>query len=436
MNFRTWAVALVCLSAPGLALAQAKTAQPADFIVAVVNSDPITNAEVRAEVLRVTKQLEQARQPVPAPEELRKRVLERFINDRAQLQVARDMGIRVDEASIDLAEQAVARQNQVDVAELHTRLAKDGIDLEAFRRQLRDQQMLSRLHEREIESRIRISEQDIDRYLQEQQANNTDPFSKEINLAQILIAVPEKASAEQAAMIFLQAQKLLERILNGEEFERLVTEVSAADRSKGGQLGLRRADRYPPSFVQATAKLDVGAVSDIVRSGAGFHILKVIEKRTPEVLTKTVVQTRARHILLRPSAQLTQTAALAQLADFKKRILAGRATFESLARQYSQDSSAPDGGDLGWAQPGMFVPEFEETMDRLAENEIGNPLVSRFGAHLIQVVERRRVDLSPRELRELVRNQLRALRYEEAFTTWAQDIRARAFVDMREAPSL
>lgn len=435
MNFRTWALALACLSAPLLAFAQAKPAQQADFIVAVVNSDPITNAEVRAEVQRVTKQLEQARQPVPAPEELRKRVLERFINDRAQLQVARDIGIRVDDASVDLAEQAVARQHQVDVAELHTRLAKDGIDLDAFRRQLRDQQMLTRLRERDIESRIRISEQDIDRYLQDQQANNTDPFSKEINLAQILIAVPEKASAEQTAMIFIQAQKLLERLLNGEDFESLVTEVSAADRTKGGQLGLRRADRYPPSFVQATAKLNVGAVSDIVRSGAGFHILKVIEKRSPAVLTKTVVQTRARHILLRPSAQLTQVAALAQLADFKKRILMGRATFQSLAREHSQDSSGPEGGDLGWAQPGMFVPEFEEAMDRLAEDEISLPLVSRFGVHLIQVVERRRVDLSPRELRESVRNQLRALRYEEAFTTWAQDIRARAFVEMREAPT-
>ncbi len=341
----------------------------------------------------------------------------------------------VQRADLGSAEQAVARQNQVDVAGLHARLAKDGIGLATFRKQLQEQQMLSRLHEREVESRIRISEQDIDRYLQEQQASNADPFTKEINLAQILIAVPEKASAEQAAAIFVKAQKVLERILNGEDFDRLVQEVSAADQSNGGQLGLRRADRYPPSFVQATARLNVGAVSDIVRSGAGFHILKVIEKRSPAVLTKTVVQTRARHILLRPGAQLTQAAALAKLADFKKRILAGSATFASLAREHSQDGSAPEGGDLGWAQPGMFVPEFEEAMNHLAEDEISNPLVSRFGVHLIQVVERRRVDLSPRELRELVRNQLREQRYEETFTTWAQDIRARAFVDMREAPA-
>lgn len=435
MNFRTWALALAFLSAPWLAFAQAQPAQQADFIVAVVNSDPITNSEVRTEVQRVTKQLEQARQTVPAPQELRRLVLERFINDRAQLQVARDTGIRVDEASIDLAEQAVARQNQVDVAGLHARLAKDGIDLATFRRQLQEQQMLARLHEREVESRIRVSEQDIDRHLQEQQASNSDPFAQEINLAQILLAVPEKASPEQAAAIFVQAQKLLERILNGEDFERLVQEVSAADRSNGGQLGLRRADRYPPSFVQATAGLNVGAVSDIVRSGAGLHILKVIEKRSPAVLTKTVVQTRARHILLRPGAQLTQAAAMAQLAEFKKRIQAGSSTFASLAREHSQDGSAPEGGDLGWAQPGMFVPEFEEAMNRLAEDEISKPLVSRFGVHLIQVVERRRVDLSPRELRELVRNQLREQRYEEAFTTWAQDVRGRAFVDMREPPA-
>lgn len=433
MNFSTRVLALACFCCFG-PLAQAQAPQQADFIVAVVNSEPITNSEVRAEVQRVAAKLAQQRQTVPPVEELRRGVLERLINDRAQLQVARETGIRLDEAVIDLAEQNVARQNQLTLDELHRRLAKDGVTVATFRAQLRDQQMLSRLHEREVESRIRISEQDIDRYLLDQQANNTDPFSKEINLAHILIAVPEKATPPQAAALFAQAQRVLARIKGGEDFVQVMQAVSAADRSNGGQLGLRRADRYPASFVLATEKVDIGGVSDIIRSGAGFHILKVIEKRTPAVLTRTVVQSRAQHILLVPSAKLTQEAALAQLAGFRKRILAGTATFASLAREYSQDGSAAQGGDLGWASPGMFVPEFDEVMNRLAEGEISNPVVSRFGVHLIQLVERRRVDLSPRELRESVRAQLKEMRSEEAFVTWAQDIRARAFVEMREPP--
>lgn len=434
MNFVTRALALACFCSVLLPLAQAQPSQQADFIVAVVNSEPITNSEVRAEVQRISTKLAQQRQTVPPADVLRRDVLERLINDRAQLQVARETGIRVDDAFIDQAEQAVARQNQVDVDGLRRRLALDGVSVATFRAQLRDQQMLSRLHEREVEARIRITEQDIDRYLQDQQANNTDPFAQEINLAQILIAVPEKASTAQAAALFTQAQKVLARIRGGEDFVQVMQTVSAADRANGGQLGLRRADRYPASFVLATQKTEVGGASEIVRSGAGFHILKVIEKRAPAVLIKTIEQSRAQHILLRPSAKLTQVGALAQLAEFKKKILTGTASFASLAREHSQDGSATQGGDLGWVMPGMFVPEFEEAMNRLAEGEISNPVVSRFGVHLIQLVERRRVDLTPRELRDSVRAQLKEMRVEEAFSAWARDVRNRAFVEVREPP--
>ena len=227
---------------------------------------------------------------------------------------------------------------------------------------------------------------------------------------------------------------MLDRARAGEDFNRLVQEFSAADRNNGGQLGLRRADRYPPSFVQATQNLKVGEVSDVVRSGAGFHILKVIEKRAPVAVTRFVVQTHVRHILLRNGPQLSQTAAIARLNEVRQRILAGKTTFQAQARELSQDGSAEQGGDLGWASPGMFVPEFEDAMGKLAEGEISPAVVSRFGVHLIQMIERRRVELNPRELRESVRNQLRESRYEEAYSTWAQDVRARAFVEMREPP--
>jgi peptidyl-prolyl cis-trans isomerase SurA len=434
MNLRVWALALACIGTWGAAYAQTQGIRQADFIVAVVNSEPITNSEVRAQVQRVTAQLTQQGQKVPAADALQHDVLERMINERAQLQIARETGLRADDAAVDQAELLMANQNQIDVAELRRRVAKDGIDVAAFRAQLRDQVLITRLHERDVESRIRISDQDIDRFLQDQLANNTDPFTQEINLAQLLISVPEKASSEQAAALFLQARKVQERIRAGEDFNKLVQELSAADRNSGGQLGLRRADRYPPSFVEATQKLDEGGVSDIVRSGAGFHILKVIERRAPTALVQTVVQSHARHILLRVSPQLTQAKALAQLTGYKQRIQSGKADFANLAREFSQDGSAAQGGDLGWATPGMFVPEFEEVMNRLNEGEISAPIVSRFGTHLIQLMERRRVTLSPQQVRQLASNQLRETRAAEAYKLWARDIRERAYVEFRDAP--
>jgi peptidyl-prolyl cis-trans isomerase SurA len=434
MNLRTLALPIACLLSGIVSSVHAQTTQAADYIVVVVNAEPITNGELRAEVKRVEQRIVQQRQTPPAPDVLRREVLERMINDRAQIQLARETGIKVDGPAIDQAEQSVARQNQIDVAELHRRLAKDGLDVPTFRAQLRDQLLQQRLQERDVEGRIRISEGDIDRALAEQQKANTDPFVQDINLAQILIAIPENGPPSQVPALLKQAQNVLERIRKGEDFSALVEEVSAAERTRGGQLGLRRADRYPRSFVLATQDLGVGGVSDIVRSGAGFHILKVIEKRAPAAVVRTVVQSRARHILLRTGALLTQEAAVARLAAVKQRLQSGGASFAAVAKEVSQDSSAADGGELGWATPGMFVPEFEDAMNHLTDGEISNPVVSRFGVHLIQLVERRRVDLDPRQLREVVRNELREKRYDETFTTWAQDLRARAFVEFRDAP--
>jgi peptidyl-prolyl cis-trans isomerase SurA len=276
-------------------LANAQTTQSLDYIVALVNSEPITHQELEREIKRVAQQIEQQGQIKPPSSELRRLVLERLINDRAQLQLARETGIRIDTSAIDQAEREIATQNQVDVEGLHQRLAKDGVSVASFRDGLRDQLALSRLHERSVESTIRVSDVDVERAMQARQTSNVDPLTFDINLAQILVAVPEKATAEQAAALFIQAKGLLARIRAGEDFERLVKEFSAADRNNGGQLGVRRADRYPALFVEATQTLNVGEVSEIVRSGAGFHILKVIEKRAPARLVLTVVQSRARH---------------------------------------------------------------------------------------------------------------------------------------------
>jgi peptidyl-prolyl cis-trans isomerase SurA len=432
MNVRAGALALVCFSSVVWASAYAQVAQPADFIVAVVNSVPITHSELMAAVKRTTQGLQRQRQVIPAADTLRRKVLDQMISDRAQLQLAQETGIRVDDAAIEQAELDVAGQRQVDLPTLHSQLVKEGLSVEQFRTQIRDRLMLSRLHEREVQSRIRVTDVDVDRAIQEQLESNKDPFLQEINLAQLLIAAPEKATPDQLASLYKYAEKILARIRGGEDFDRWVQNVSAADRNNGGRLGLRRADQYPQSFVLATEKLPVGGVSEIVRSAAGFHILKVVEKRAPSVLVRTVQQTRARHILLRLSAEMTQTVAQSLLVDLKKQIQIGRATFQDLARAYSQDGSAAQGGDLGWANPGMYVPEFEEALNRLAEGEISNPVVSRFGVHLIEMVERRRVDLNPRDVREMVRSQLRESRFQETYTSWAQEVRDRAFVEIRD----
>ena len=435
MTFRVWKPIFCALTATLGALAQAQPAQQqADYIIAVVNSEPITESEVRSEMARLRQEYAQQPQSLPPPDELRKIILDRLIGERAQLQLARETGIRVDEAQVDQAEQSVARQNQIDVPELRRRLAKDGIPLARFREQLRDQFLLNRVREREVDGKLRISDQDVDRALAEEQAKANDPMAMEVNLAQILIAVPEKATPEVRAARMELAQKTLQRLRAGTSFEVVATEVSAADASNGGQLGLRRGDRYPPLFLEATQRLPVGGVSDIVRSDAGFHILKVVERKAPSPVNRASVETHARHILLRPTAQLSPKDATARLAEIKKKVESGASTFEAQAKENSQDGSAAQGGDLGWAKPGLFVPEFEEVMNRLVEGKVSEPFASRYGVHILQVIERKRVELTTAEVREQVRAQLRESRYEEAYSNWARDVRGRAFVEMREPP--
>ena len=413
---------------------QAEVQQAADYIVAVVNSEPVTNNEVQREMQRLAQQLTQQRRPLPDRKEMAQQVLENLINQRVQLQSASETGIRVDDAAVDQAVQNIARQNQMDVAELQRRIAQDGIALSQFRTQLREQLILTRLREREVEPRVRISDLEVDQYLRDQQ-NNSDPASTEINLAQILVSVPDNASAQQMVALQGKAQKALERARAGDDFVALVREFSdAADRANGGQLGLRTADRYPPLFLEATQNLEVGAISAVVRSGAGFHILKLLDRRNAGLPPMTVTQSRARHILLRVTPQLSEAAARDKLTEFKKRIEASLTDFATLARDNSQDGSAAQGGDLGWANPGMYVPEFEDVMVRLAPGQISDPLVSRFGVHLIQLMERRNTTLSLREQREAVRAVLREKKLDESYVNWAQDLRGRAYVEVREPP--
>lgn len=416
------------------AAASTRPNQPADYIVAVVNSEPITNSELRTKLIRTEQQMVQQGAPMPARNEMVRLVLERMITDKAQLQMARTSGIRVDDNTLEAAVQSVARQNQISLEELRKRLAADGIPYSQFQSNLRDELLVNRLRQREVEARVTVTESEIDQFLKDQQAG-TDASAQVLNLAEILIPVPENAPAAQVSTLQARAQQVVDKARSGGDFAALATEFSGSpSKSTGGEMGLRAADRYPPLFVEATQALRVGGVAGPVRSGAGFHVLKVLEKKQSGVLDAVVPQTRARHILLRLSNQQTEASAIAKLASFKKSIQAGNNEFAALARDNSDDGSAKQGGDLGWVSPGVFVPEFEKVMDGLALNQISDPVVTRFGVHLLQVLERREAKLSPREQREAVRGQLREKKQEEAYTLWLQDVRGKAYVELRDAP--
>jgi peptidyl-prolyl cis-trans isomerase SurA len=402
-----------------------------DYIVAIVDAAPITNHDVTSRVLVLKDQLKQQNRPMPSGNTLLENALERLIVEKALLQHAKEVGITVEDDAVAQAEQRMAAQGQMSVAALHKKLKSEGTSIDRLRQNLRDQLVLQRLTDRNVPSRIKISDVEIDQAVKSRQ-NATESTNPDIDLGHVFIAVPEKATDTEVAALQAKAQTALANLNRGDDLAGVAKEFSnGAERDKGGLMGLRPANRYPTLFVDATKGLNVGDVT-LVRSGAGFHVLKLVTKRASSVVT--ITQTHPRHILLRPGGQLSQTTARAQLAEYKRQIEAGKADFAKLAREHSQDASGPEGGDLGWVSPGMFVPEFEEVMNKLQLGQIADPTISRFGVHLIQVLERREAPISERELRDMARNSLREKKFDETYQLWAQEVRGRAYVEYRDPP--
>jgi peptidyl-prolyl cis-trans isomerase SurA len=432
---RRQALAMVLLAASLLcppldALAQSAARRSGDYIVAVVNQEVVTNSEVQQRLQRAEQDAASSNARLPDRDTLMRELLDQLIDERAQLSAARDGGVRVDEAEIDRAVTNVAAQNQITVAQLRERLRSEGLDYVRFRNTLRDQILLERIREREVQSRIRITDADIEAWLAQQREKNG--AATEYNVAQILLSVPENAAPAVIAQRRQQGVALLQRLRSGEDFTALVREASDGSKERGGELGLRRADKLPDLFVEAVGPLRAGEVApQVLRSGAGFHLLKLVDRREAAL---TVQQQRARHILLRPGAKLTQETIVRRLTGYKRQIEAGTAKFEDLARQLSEDGSAANGGDLGWASPGQFVPEFEQALSALRPGAIADPVVSRFGVHLIQLLERREQRLDAREQREMARAALREQKTDDAYTDWAREVRARAYVELRDPP--
>ena len=402
-----------------------------DHIVALVNSDPITNSEFRQRLSKVQAQLREQGAAQPSDVVLHEQVLEQLVLERVQLQRAQELGLRVDADAVDDAKRRLATQNGMSLEAFERRLLVQGITPEAFAFDLREQLVLQRLRDREADARAKVSESEIDEYIAQQQ--RLKPLSNlSLHLAQVLLPV---AAGSDEATVRAQADAIAAQARAGQDFAQLAkTHSKSSDAAQGGSLGMRSVDRLPELFVNATARELAGAVVGPLRSGAGFHVLKVLAREQVGLPDALMPQTRARHILLRPSVSLSEAQAIAQLQQWRQQIVAGRVSFEALARQHSQDGSAPAGGDLGWASPGQFVPEFEAAMDALKPTEVSPPLVSRFGVHLIRVDERRQVPMSLPQQRIMVRNLLRQDKARSALSQWLAELRGQAFVEYRDPP--
>jgi peptidyl-prolyl cis-trans isomerase SurA len=419
---------LAALLLPGLALGQA--AQLVDRIVAVVNKDVITLSELNAAVGTVERQLRRQGTPAPPRAVLERQMLERLIVDKAQLQRARDTGIRIDELQLDRAVQRIAENNKLTLADFRRALERDGVPFDAWRQDLREQIMVSRLRERDVDEKIQVSDSEVDLFLEEMKAN---PARAEYNASHILVRIPEQSSPERIEQARARALKARAEAAAGGDFARLAATYSdAPDALEGGAIGWRSHQRLPELFAGALSRMKPGEVSEPLRSPAGFHVIKLHERRDGAGGAAPVAQTRARHILVRTSELVSEGEARRRIADLRERIVNGNADFAQLAKAHSDDAgSAARGGELDWIHPGDTVPDFERALQELKPGELSAPVRTPFGYHLIQVLERRAGELNPERRRLEARKVLRERKGEEAYEEWLRQLRDQAYVELR-----
>lgn len=406
-----------------------KSIQSLDNILVVVNDDVITRRELDARIAIVVGQLKKQGTPLPESAVLEKQILERMISDLLQIQFAKETGLRIDDAQLDKALGKIAQQNKLaSLAVFRAKLEQEGIDFNKFREEIRAEMLTARLRDREVDSKLVISENEIQNYL----ANQSKQAGKgeELQLAHIMVVVPEQASAEKIQTYKLRAEQALEKLRGGASFAQVAAGYSdASDALQGGNLGWRPSDRIPALFVDAIQKLKPGEISGILRSPNGFHILKLVDRRSKDAPV-VITQTHARHILIKTSELVSEGEAKNRLAEIKQRIDKGE-DFAAQAKLYSEDGSAAQGGDLGWLSPGETVPEFEKPMDALKINQISGLVQSGFGWHLIQVLERRNADVSMEQKKLQARNAIRTFRSDEVYQDWLRQLRDRAFIEYR-----
>jgi len=456
------AVALLCAFAATDVLAQAQPAKPAapaapaaaaakpssgflppasssakviDSVYVIVNDEVITRREVDRRVKEIVQRAQASQAQLPAEEDLRRQVVEAMITERAQIQLAKEMGVRVDDTTLDRTIGRIAEGQKTTVQDMRNELEKQGMTFAQFREQIRNEIMMQRLVEHEVDSKIQVSEAEIDTYQAAEKAAAAERV--EMDIAQILVRIPENASPEQIAARKARADEVARQLRTGADFGKMATTYSdAPDALKGGSIGWRDPDRLPPVFATELRKLKPGQVTQIIRTNVGFHILKLVEQRAQaaaeQAAPAVVQQTHARHIMMKPTPAMSEDDVRKRLAELKVKIDAKQATFEDTARQFSQDSFAAKGGDMGWLMPGDTVPEIENVLNALKPGEVSDVVKSPFGLHLVQVIERKSEDTSKERERGQARQVLTERKRQEALEDWARQVRDRAYVEFRE----
>ena len=419
---------LACTSGQATAQAPGKRIILLDRIVAVVNEDVITRRDLDDRMRVVSVQLREQGTPAPPTDVLEKQVLDRMIYTRVQLQFAKETGLRVDDGQLDSAIARIAENNKITPAKLRETLEKDGVSFAKFREDIRDEIVMSRLREREVDNKITVAESEIDNLLNA--LKSQDGKTEEFDLSHILVRVPEQASPEQLSDRRARAEKALAQIKAGTDFRQVAASFSdAPDAVQGGAMGWRELARLPSIFAETIKSMSPGEVSAILRSPNGMHIVRLNGRRGQNAPV-IVSQTHPRHILIKTSEVVSEGDARERLVKLKER-LDNKADFAELARLQSEDGSASRGGDLGWLSPGDTVPEFEKAMDALKVGEISGPVRSPFGWHIIQVIERRNEDMSKQRERLQARASLREQKADEAYQEWLRQLRDKAFVEFR-----
>jgi peptidyl-prolyl cis-trans isomerase SurA len=420
---------LALLLIAGLTSIPARAAEttPLDHIVAVVNDEVITRQELAKRYIDISQSLSRQNTPLPPRDVLEKQLLERMVTELSLQQHARSTGVRVDPIQVERALQRIAAQNKLDIAGLQAALEKDGQSIDTMRNTIRNEILIARARERDVDNRISVNDSEIEGYLQTQVQQGVET---EYNFAHILVTLPENASPEQIQARRARAEDILTQLDKGVDFAQLSASHSDASNAlQGGAFGWRASGKLPGMFVEALKPMQPGQISPLLKSSNGFHILKLNDKRGLDA-TLNVTQTHARHILIKTNELTSESDARNRLLQLKERIDNG-VKFDELARLHSDDASASKGGDLGWINPGDTVPDFEKAMDALKNGEVSAPVQSPFGLHLIQVLDRRNQDVTQERQKLLARQAIRERKSEEAFQDWVRQIRDSAYVELR-----
>ena len=407
---------------------QAEEVVKLDRIVAIVDQTVVTEQELESRIATVTAQLKKQGTELPAENILRKQILERLITDTLQIQYAAQTGLKVDDNQLDKTIERIAEQNQMTLTEFSEALAKDGVSMRKFRSDIRNEITIARLREREVDGRVNVTESEIDNFLTSQAANTEN--QDEFEISHILIRTPEEGATEDVQKAKAKVDAAVKELNNGKSFAEVSASFSDAPNAlEGGKLGWKSGTQMPALFLDALKTMQVGEVSQPLRSPNGFHVLKLTNKRggnSPLVIQ----QTHSRHILIKLSEIMSEKEGKQKMDNIKERLDNGE-KFEVLARQYSEDSTASNGGDLGWINPGDTVPQFEKAMNELKDNQISQPVRTQFGWHVIQVIERRSQDMSKEAARLKARQEIRAKKADEAYQDWIRELRDRAYVELR-----